>query len=105
MYHEATFRAAKPTFLDELTIYRRIGALKDSFGERPSPRPRAEALIGACILEGVDTRLEIVRMLGSSGISKNLIRSVLEERTGPLPGQHLWYADEYGRFHLLELDA
>jgi hypothetical protein len=105
MYHEATFRAAKPTWLDELAIERRIGALKDSFGIRPSPRPRAEALIGACIIEGVDTQYEIVRMLGSRGLSKKLVRSVLEERTGPLPGQHLWQPNEYGRFYLLDLDA
>lgn len=104
MYYEATFRAAKPTWLDELAIERRIGALKDSFGIRPARRPRAEALIGACILEGVDTQFEIVRMLGSSGLSKALVRSVLEERTGPLPGHHLWQTDKYGRYHLLDLD-
>lgn len=100
MYHEATFRATNPDFWEVHKIFARIGRLKDSFGERPSPRARAEALIGACILEGVDTQYEIVKMLGTMGLSKNLVRKVLEGRTGPLSGDHLWQRSEEGLYRL-----
>lgn len=98
-YYHATFRELSYPAIDR--IYRRINNFKDELGSQLDRRSRAEAMIGACIVEGVDTRFEIVKMLGSAGLSKNFVRRIIEERTGPFPDMHLWQPDQFGRLRLL----
>lgn len=83
-------------------VYSELRRLKESLGPKPSRRDRAELLIGACILHRFATRHQIVKALGSIGLSKAHVVRVLDERTGPIPGEHLWVRDEAGRYQLLD---
>lgn len=84
-------------------VYRELDRLKESFGLNPPRRYRAEIMIGACILHKFNTQRLIVKALGSRGLSRNFVIRLLHERTGELPGEHLWRYDDDGRYHLLDL--
>lgn len=89
------------TYAETDRIYRHLFKLKASFGPKANRRERAVVMIGACILEGFDTKPEIIKGLRAAGLSVNHVQTILDQQTGIVPGLHLWQRDEEERYHLL----
>lgn len=81
-------------------IFERLRALKKQFGRSPNKNELAIALIGACILEGFDTRARIVGALATLGLDRSHAVLVLRENEGKDPAQHVWELDGNGHYRL-----
>lgn len=88
-------------FSKDGAVYDQLRALKESFGPSANKRDRATVLIGACILNGFDTRYLILKRLRVTGLSRNHVIDILDDLTGTVPGLHLWRCDDEGRYHPL----
>ena len=77
-------------------IFVRLRSLKRSFGAKPNGHDLAFALIGACICEGFDTRVRIVRALKRLDIKQANIVLTLKRHEGSK-----WRLDG-GRYRLLD---
>lgn len=89
------------TYAQADAVYRHLRTLKESLAAELKPRDRAAVMIGACILQGFDTKHQIYKGLRVARISANLVRDVLEELTGDVAGLHQWQRDADGQYHLL----
>jgi hypothetical protein len=76
--------------------YSAILRVKEGLPSHLRRREQLELLITACIVHGFDTRHLIVKWLSVAGRSPNSIAKVLDERTGPTPGKHLWKLGDDG---------
>ena len=59
-------------------------------------------MIGACILNGFNTRLQILKGLRSSGLSVDHFIRLLDDNTGTVAGIHLWRLEDDGQYYLLD---
>ena len=83
-------------------VFSALFKLKDDLGPKPNRRDRVQVMICASILYGFDERHRIIKSLGYHGLSANHINRVLDERTGTVPGAHLWQRHDYNRYRLLD---
>jgi hypothetical protein len=78
-------------------IFVRLRALKREFGAQPNMHELAQALIGACIHEGFDTRARIVAALHRLDLKKAHVVLILNDYEGVR-----WRRDGAGVYHLLD---
>ena len=104
---EASVIAAKPPLFqpdrseaETTETFRRLFALKRSFGPRPNKNDLAIALIGACILEGFDNFFRIQGAMRALGSKDGHILSILSGGTGDDPHHYSWRCDAKGRYSL-----
>jgi hypothetical protein len=90
------------TYAELDRIYRHLRGLKESLGPKANRRDRAVLMIGACILQGFDTRPLIIKGLRATGLSVDNVVGILDEQTGDVPGVHLWGCDESGIYRVLD---
>lgn len=83
-------------------VYSALSELKDKLGPKPNRRDRVQVMICASILYGFDERHTIISLLCSCGLSADHVKRVLDERTGSVPGAHLWQQPDGGQYRLLE---
>lgn len=74
----------------DAVIFRALRALKASFGPKANKDDRAVALIGACIIEGIDTEARIVGALRRLDIKEAHVRALLRCHDGDDPELHAW---------------
>lgn len=91
------------TYAESDKVYRHLWDLKRSFDPKANRRERAVAMIGACILNGFNTRLQILKGLRSRGLSVDHFLGLLDDHTGTVPGIHLWRLDDDGQYYLLDV--
>jgi hypothetical protein len=87
--------AMSPADVD--AVFVRLRALKRSFGSKPNKNELAQALIGACIHEGFDTRARIVAALGRLELGRVHVVLTLAQHEGGT-----WRCDQSGVYHLLD---
>lgn len=80
--------------------FRRLRALKASFGSKPNKEERTTAMIGAMIAEGFTTRARIVGASRKLDLNQSHVVIMLENRTGTDPQYHLWTFDD-GQYRLI----
>lgn len=89
------------TAAEVAAIFRRLRALKASFGFKPNRDDRTAALIGACIAEAFDSRPQIIGALKRLEVPQAHVESLLSRYEGDDPDQHLWQLGEDQRYRLL----
>jgi hypothetical protein len=103
IFSRTTMTKTKKLAAAEVTaIFRRLRALKASFGFKPNKDDRTTALIGACIAEGFDSRPQIIGALSKLEIPRAHVESLLSRYLGDDPDQHLWRLGEDQRYCLLD---
>ena len=84
---------------DTAAIFRRLRQLKRDL-RGANKHDQATTLISACILEGLSTRVRIVRALVQIGLSQSHVVIMLERGTGGDPNRYNWQLDLEGRYSL-----
>ena len=80
-------------------VLERLRALLEEI--RPANRhDQAIVLIEACILEGIDTRPQIVRVGRELGFDYRHVAMTLNAQEGRHPDRHRWCRDAEGRYRL-----
>lgn len=84
---------------DTTAIFRRLRQLKKDL-RGANKHDQATTLISACILEGMNTRVRIVRALVQIGLNQSHVVIMLDEGTGSDPGRYHWQRDPGGSYSL-----
>jgi hypothetical protein len=86
---------------DVNAIFRRLRALLKRFGRKRHSNEAAEALIGACIVEGFATRWQIVGALARLEFKAKHIHDILNRFEGDDASLHRWRCEDGERYRLL----
>ncbi len=105
MHEQQSFAPVRELTYPEIDqVYKALFRMKESLGPSPNRRHRAEILIGVCILHQFNSRYLIDKGTRVMGLSHNNVMRALDERTGAVPGKHLWQCDADGYYQMLDAD-
>jgi hypothetical protein len=97
MISAAHIKIAKPEPLDPIAGLRKM---LDGFSPEINKHDRADALIEACLSQGVADPTAISELADRLGFNPVHVRIRLVKGAGPNPNASRWWRDAEGRYHL-----
>ena len=94
----------EPTTMPNPEMYARLIAFKKEFRSEGTENRHdfATALMGACILEGVDVGPLILHVLAKLNYQKPHVGKLLSDEDKKPASERLWYHDDSKRYHWRE---